>query len=106
VEETGAAETPVPPEIPEWISKVSFEESQPSPKEPEPPIARAEIPGWLEALRPSEEVAPTGPMEDVSAADIVTAGPLVGLRGVISAHPSAIQARKPPTYSIKLRVTE
>jgi hypothetical protein len=30
----------------------------------------------------------------------------VGLRGVISAHPSAIQARKPPTHSIKLRVTD
>ena len=30
----------------------------------------------------------------------------MGLRGVISPHPSAIRARKPPTYSIKLRVTD
>jgi hypothetical protein len=60
----------------------------------------------LEALRPTEAIAPTGPFEDVSNADIVTAGPLVGLRGVISTHSSAIRARKPPTYSIKLRVTD
>jgi len=106
VEETGVPGASEHVEIPDWISKVSFEEVPPEPKEPEPPIEPAEIPGWLEALRPSEEATPTAPVEDVSAADVVTAGPLVGLRGVISAHPSAIQARKPPTYSIKLRVTE
>lgn len=95
-------------EVPEWVGKTSFGEKPPTPKEPETPIVPAEIPGWLEALRPSKEekVSPSKPVEDISAADIVTAGPLVGLRGVISAHPSAIQARKPPTYSIKLRVTE
>lgn len=77
-----------------------------NPKEAETPLAPAELPGWLEAMRPSDAVAPTGPVEDVSGADVVTAGPLVGLRGVISAHPSAIRAQKPPTYSIKLKVTE
>jgi hypothetical protein len=45
-------------------------------------------------------------VEDLSGADIVTAGPLIGLRGVISARPSALRAQKPPTYSIKLRVTD
>ncbi|HEX9089867.1 MAG TPA: hypothetical protein VF831_00175 [Anaerolineales bacterium] len=110
--EEGDTKAPEPPEVPEWVGKSSFAESppaieQPDAKESEPPLAPAEIPGWLEALRPAEEKAkPTGPVEDISAADIVTAGPLVGLRGVISAHPSAIQVRRPPTYSIKLRVTD
>ncbi len=93
-------------ELPDWISKSSPEETPPSPAEPETSIASAKLPGWLEALRPSDATSPTGPVEDLSNADIVTAGPLTGLRGVISVHPSAIRVQKPPTYSIKLRVTD
>jgi hypothetical protein len=91
---------------PDWLTKSVPEETSPGQKEAETPIAPAELPSWLEALRPKDAVSPTGPVEDVSSADIVTAGPLVGLRGVISSHPSAIRAKKPPTYSIKLRVTD
>ena len=97
-------EEPAPP--PDWLTKSIPASTPPSTEQGEPSIAPAELPTWLEALRPTDAVSPTGPMEDVSSADIVTAGPLVGLRGVISARPSAIRARKPPTYSIKLRVTE
>ena len=105
-EEAAEKKEEEPPEPPDWLKIPPAEESAPPSKESEPPISPAELPGWLEALRPSDTVAPTGPVEDVSTADIVTAGPLVGLRGVISTHPSAIRARKPPTYSIKLRVTD
>ncbi len=94
------------PQPPDWLTRPFPESAPPSSKEDEPSIAAAEVPTWLEALRPVDAVTPTGPVEDVSNADIVTAGPLSGLRGVISARPSAIRARKPPTYSIKLRVTE
>jgi hypothetical protein len=93
-------------DLPDWVGNISSEESTPDQKGSETPIASAELPSWLEALRPEDSASPTGPVEDLSAEDIVTAGPLVGLRGVISAHPSAIRARKPPTYSIKLRVTD
>jgi hypothetical protein len=105
-EEAAEKKDEEPPEPPDWLKTLPTEESASPSKESEPQISPAELPGWLEALRPSETVAPTGPVEDVSTADIVTAGPLVGLRGVISTHPSAIRARKPPTYSIKLRVTD
>jgi hypothetical protein len=93
-------------DVPDWIGQADAVESPAGQTEPEPSIAPAELPSWLEALRPDETAAPTEPVEDLSAADIVTAGPLVGLKGVISARPSAIRARKPPTYSIKLRVTD
>ena len=93
-------------DIPDWIGKIEPEGTPPALEEPGSQIAPAELPGWLEALRPEENVSATEPVEDLSAADIVAAGPLVGLRGVINAHPSAIRARKPPTYSIKLRVTD
>jgi len=106
VEAAGEEEEGPSQDIPDWISKPGLEVSTPSAKESEQPIAPAELPGWLEAFRPDEEVSPTRPVEDLSAADIVTAGPLVGLRGVISPRSSAIRASKPPTYSIKLRVTD
>jgi hypothetical protein len=93
-------------DIPDWIGKIEPEETPLDQEEPGPQIAPAELPGWLEALRPVDSVSATVPVEDLSAADVVTAGPLVGLRGVINARPSAIRARKPPTYSIKLRVTD
>jgi hypothetical protein len=95
-----------PPQPPDWLKIPASEETGSGAKEPEPQLSPAELPGWLEALRPTSAVSPSGPVEDVSNADIVIAGPLVGLRGVISPHPSAIRARKPPTYSIKLRVTD
>ena len=106
--EVGAGEEKGPGEVdlPEWVAKAGAEVSPPGSPEPDAPITPAVLPDWLEVLRPDEDVSPTAPVEDLSAADIVTAGPLVGLRGVISAHPSAIRARKPPTYSIKLRVTD
>jgi len=113
-------------ETPEWLTKAvreapaenlkEAEEPAESPLEPEAteesprgaeaPIAPGEIPGWLEALRPAEVISPTGPVEDVSRSEVVSAGPLMGLQGVISAQPSAIRPQKPPTYSIKLKVTD
>ncbi len=101
---------PEPAEKPDWLIKPGIPPAENKPDESkfeaEESLAPAEIPGWLEPLRPSEPASPTSPVEDVSGADIVTAGPLVGLRGVISPQPSAIRPQKPPTYSIKLKVTE
>ncbi len=106
VEETEDSEGLAQPDIPDWVKMPDLQVKPPSINETEPLIVPAELPGWLEALRPTDAISPSEPVEDVSTAEIVTAGPLVGLRGVISAHPSAIRARKPPTYSIKLRVTD
>jgi hypothetical protein len=106
VAESGETEEQAPAEIPDWIGKAIPEESPSEPQETETPLTPAELPSWLEALRPADTTEPSEPVEDVSAADVVTAGPLIGLRGVISAHPAAIRAHKPPTYSIKLRVTD
>ncbi len=105
-QEAGEKVEEEPPAPPDWLKIPTSEETGSGAKESEPQLSPAELPGWLEALRPTDAGSPSGPVEDVSNADIVTAGPLVGLRGVISPHPSAIRARKPPTYSIKLRVTD
>ncbi len=120
-----APESPV--EQPDWLTKAgpapveespneavespkevdeSPKEAEAKPGESEGAVAAAELPGWLEALRPLQSAAPSGPVEDVSGADLVTAGPLTGLRGVLAPQPSAIRPQKPPTYSIKLKVTD
>jgi hypothetical protein len=93
--------------LPDWISQITAEKPEEPAAEPtEPDLAPAELPGWLEAMRPVETVAPTAPLEDLTGADVVSAGPLIGLRGVLSAEPEAIRARKPAAYALKLRVTD
>jgi hypothetical protein len=105
-EEAGKEEDRYLTTLPDWVSQVSRDKGEPAAEEPEAGLAPAELPGWLEAMRPVEAASPTAPIEDLSGADMVTAGPLVGLRGVISAEPDAVRARKPAAYSIKLRVTD
>jgi hypothetical protein len=66
-------------------------------------LTPAELPGWLEAMRPAEEETPgailkSGPAE--------RGGPLAGLRNILSAEPEITQFKKPPVYSAKLRVTD
>jgi hypothetical protein len=43
---------------------------------------------------------------DDSDAQVESAGPLAGLRGLLPAEAEIIQFRKPPVYSVKLRVAE
>jgi hypothetical protein len=102
-------------ELPDWLG-----ESQPAQAEPavaaggleeEPAeLAPAELPGWVEELRPLESIIPG---EAVVAAAAAAAagreekmGPLAGLRGVLAGEDLAVRFRKLPTYSARLRVSE
>jgi hypothetical protein len=93
--------------LPDWVSQVSAEESPVQEAEQsESGLTPAELPDWLQAMRPVEAAAPTVPFEDVSDQEVESAGPLAGLRGVLVASAEPIRHRKPPAYSIKLRVSE
>lgn len=105
-EEKPTAEEGMLSTLPDWVSQIAAEQPEETADEAETGLAPAELPGWLEAMRPLESVSPTGPMEDLSSAEMVAAGPLIGLRGVLSAEPDAIRARKPASLGLKLRVTE
>ncbi|MDR3575510.1 MAG: hypothetical protein P4L50_16750 [Anaerolineaceae bacterium] len=64
----------------------------------------AQLPGWLQAMRPLEAVAPTAvPVDDQR---VEKSGPLAGLKGVLPSDDTVTQYRKPPSYSVKLKVTE
>jgi hypothetical protein len=109
--------------LPDWLSQMPTEEpapespparaAQPSGIEPqaevgqtEADLAPAQLPTWLEAMRPVESAAPSAPYTDESGSSIETAGPLAGLRGVLPAEAEIARIRKPPVYSNKLQISE
>lgn len=87
-----------PDAIPEWLSKPADagpqapegEAVRPQPALPEN-LEQAELPRWLEAMRPIQSVSM--PTEDEERVESV--GPLAGLRGVLSAEPVVAMPRRP-----------
>ncbi|MGE5222508.1 MAG: hypothetical protein ACM3PY_08730, partial [Omnitrophica WOR_2 bacterium] len=100
--------------IPDWLSNVApqetstLEESGPTPEAETPPenIAPAELPGWLNAMRPVESVTPSAPLETPADSTVENAGPLAGLQGVLGAEADITHFRKPPVHSVKLQVSD
>jgi hypothetical protein len=90
----------------DWLSPEPAEEEQGEIEEAEPELAQAEIPSWLEAMRPIEDAAPSIPVEEEDEERVESAGPLAGLSGVLSAEAEVSKVQKPPTYSVKLQVSE
>ena len=68
-------------------------------------LAPAELPGWVEAMRPVEDAAP-GSLAVIDEHIVENAGPLAGLQGVLPAERVALRYKKPPIYSARLRVSE
>lgn len=116
-----AAPVPEAPDLnalPDWIAQVPSDAEaaaeepagEPPAEKPEKPdqaegIAPAELPGWLQAMRPVEAAAP--PLTEAAGLTRVEkAGPLAGLRGALSVESGTISTQKPKVYSIKLQVTE
>ncbi len=68
-------------------------------------LSPAQLPGWLEAMRPVDSVAAPLSLLEADAA-VEGAGPLAGLKGVLPAEPDISYVRKPAAHSIKLKVSE
>ena len=69
-------------------------------------LAPAELPNWLEAMRPLGAAAlGAAAMGDIEA-QIESSGPLAGLRGVVPAEPDIARLMKPATYTIRLQVSD
>ena len=101
-------------EPPDWLTKLKPEEraEKRSAGEEEPTGAEleaAELPSWVQAMRPVEAVVsdePRLPSSEEGGGEVEQSGPLAGLQGVLPASPGLGPLRKPPAYSIKLQVTE
>lgn len=115
--EDEAAETPLTPEgdqpfsveLPEWLEEDQPEAeagtSEPSAEE-SGELAKAELPDWVKDMRPIESIIPEQSGAPEADQHIEKAGPLAGLPGILPAEDLTTQYRKPPVYSMKLRVTE
>jgi hypothetical protein len=94
-------------ELPEWIGQEESEEKPAESEEmPTEELEPAQLPTWLQTMRPVEAVAPVAPASDVDDNRVEKVGPLAGLRGLVNGSETVTQYRKPPVYSIKLQVTE
>lgn len=112
-------------ELPEWLSEVapkkefpeegelediSFEEAglelEEQLEEAKPDLAEADLPSWVEAMRPVAASAADMPQVEENNNLIESIGPLAGLRGVLPAEPDVSQAKKPRAYSLKLQITD
>jgi hypothetical protein len=106
--ETGS---PFKVDLPEWMDQPESpaEENAPEVVEAEQPaeaLAKADLPSWVEDMRPLESVLPGDVQTDTSDTHIEKAGPLAGMRGLLPGEELATRYRKPPIYSARLNVSE
>lgn len=96
-------------ELPDWLTSAAAT-GQPSAGENPPSaageeIAPAELPSWVQAMRPVEAAMPE-PSAPASEGAVESSGPLAGLQGVLPAIPGAVvPSSKPKSHSIKLNAT-
>jgi hypothetical protein len=93
------------PSLPDWLGEAQPEETAP-PETPVEGIEPAQLPGWLQAMRPVEAVLPESAAKPEVNQPVERSGPLVGLRGLLTGENLVTQYQKPPTISVKLRVTD
>jgi hypothetical protein len=90
-------------DIPAWLTA---EEEITTDEVESEDLTRTTLPNWVEAMRPVETVALSGAAASNEEARTEKAGPLAGLSGVLPAEVSAIDYGRPPTYSMRLRVSD
>ncbi len=71
----------------------------------EPEIEQAQLPGWLEAMKPIESVAPTHFSHEADQ-QVEDSGPLAGFQGVLPGGNLLGTYSKPPVYSTRLKVSD
>lgn len=96
-------------DLPDWFSSDKpvdeTDELGGQPEEGESGLEPAQLPGWLQAMRPVEAVTP-GRVGTDADQRVERSGPLAGYQGVIPGDALVTRYTKPPVYSVKLQLTE
>ncbi len=96
-------------ELPDWFADEqlleSLHEGEKMAAEGETSLEPADLPGWLQAMRPLEAVAPGRTGSDADQR-VETSGPLTGYQGVLPGEALVTQYSKPGIYSGRLQVLE
>ncbi|HMN60023.1 MAG TPA: hypothetical protein PJ988_06650, partial [Anaerolinea sp.] len=103
--------TPFQVELPEWMDEKEPTEAgeidaEPAAGELGEGLEKAELPSWVEDLRPLESAIPGEVRSDTGEMLVEKAGPLAGMRGVLQGEDLSSRYRKPPVYSARLRVSD
>jgi len=99
-------------EMPDWLSaadagiQVEGQAPAASAEAQEDDLRPAELPGWVQAMRPVESVISESDGGAAADQPMEERGPLAGLRGVLPAVPGVGPSSKPEAYSIKLQASE
>jgi hypothetical protein len=96
-------------DLPDWIGEESTQHTSEAgfagEEEPQLELAHADLPSWVEDMRPVESAISGEILADTDQR-VEKAGPLAGLRGILPGEEIAVRYRKLPVYSVKLRVSE
>ena len=94
-------------EMPDWLSNIAPTDQKSASAGTQEAIAPADLPSWVQAMRPVESVL-LGPSFTVPSAEgpLEENGPLAGLRGVLPTAGGLIQPGKPKVQAIRLQSSE
>jgi hypothetical protein len=90
-------------DIPAWLTAEDELESEETQSDD---LTKTALPNWVEAMRPVDTVTLSSAAASAGEPHIEKAGPLAGLTGVLPADSTAIEYGRPPTYSMRLRVSD
>jgi hypothetical protein len=94
-------------EMPDWLSNISPTDQKSAPAETQDAIALADLPSWVQAMRPVESVLPGSSVTVPSAeGPLEEGGPLAGLRGVLPLAGGLLQPGKPKAHAIRLQSSD
>jgi hypothetical protein len=97
-------------DMPDWLSDTKgVTEGEPPTASPEAQgeeLRPADLPDWVQAMRPVESVISETEGEAAEEQPMEQRGPLAGLRGVLPAVPGIGPTSKPKAFSIKLQASE
>jgi hypothetical protein len=103
----GGAESVFSMEMPAWLSGLApSDSSNNSTGERGTNIAPAELPSWVQAMRPVESVISESALGAIEEKSVETGGPLAGLRDVLPAGSGLAAPFKPLAFSSKLQLNE
>lgn len=94
-------------EMPDWLSNIAPADQKSAPVESQESITPADLPSWVQAMRPVETVLPgSSAAQPTIDGPVESNGPLAGLRGVLPLEGGLIQPGKSRVQSIKLQASE
>ena len=97
-------------DMPDWLSgftptEAELKDAAVADKPTEDNIRPADLPSWVQAMRPVEDVIGEK-IDEGEEQQVESNGPLAGLRSVLPVQPGIPGVHKPKVYSIKLQVDE